>query len=917
MNSTWMGAVGMMPLLAATLGLAQQSCTNGIRIEGTVTDPTGSSIVGVAVQTSDGQRTTTDSAGHYVLTCVPSSATTITATSDGFSQGTRRVTRQASGIAHINVELSIAAVTTEVDVSDDALSSDRGAGTRTLSTQDVQQLASDPDDFLRQLQALAATGGGIPGSAIVTVDGFQNRSVLPPKSSIASIRINPDMFSPEYEQAPYLGGRVEIVTKPGADSFHGALFFTDSDGSFNATNPFSVTATPAGKRRYGFELSGSVIPKKSAFALALEKRDIDEFNVINAVTLTPDGNQKPLQQTVSAPQRLWAASARTDLQLNGKDVATLSFTANVNSLGNQGIGGLTLADAGYSNLLSEYDLRFSNVMTLNANLLHESRIGYSWKRTQQTPLSSAPSLQVAGYFNGGGSTAQNLNDRERDLEVDDDLLLSRGKHELKFGAQALGMFVHDYDPNTFNGAYVFGGGSAPALDSSNKPAGQTTTILPIEQYRRALSKLPGGSPTTYQITTGIPLVSLTQWRLALYAQDALKLAPRLTLTTGLRYQLQTTPSSFANFSPRIGVSWSPDKKEKWVIHARAGLFHDPNVQQYATDVYRLDGVRQRQATVYSPSYSNPLTAVAGSVQVGTINDFPASLSQGSSLQTHISVERSLPAGWHAASTLYWAENWGSLRLVNINAPLVDSSTGILSNPITALLAPRPIAPNLNIEQYQNSGHLSGPIVVVSAGRSSGKRFDLSIAYVHQALRADADSTITSPQSTYSSRGESSRISADSRNAAYASGTVHLPYKVDLFTIMDAVSGQPYNITTGTDANGDGNFNDRPSYAAGADAGTYSTRFGLLTTNTINGNVPRNLGTMPSRIHIDTNLSRTFLLNPNDRDHPRTIVVNARSANLLNHTNATTVGTVISSSTFGQSLSAEAARRVELGARFTF
>jgi len=47
--------------------------------------------------------------------------------------------------------------------------------------------------------ALAASSGGAPGQAIITVDGFQNSSTLPPKSSIASIRVNPDMFSAEYD----------------------------------------------------------------------------------------------------------------------------------------------------------------------------------------------------------------------------------------------------------------------------------------------------------------------------------------------------------------------------------------------------------------------------------------------------------------------------------------------------------------------------------------------------------------------------------------------------------------------------------------------------------------------------------------------------------------------------------------------
>ena len=90
----------------------------------------------------------------------------------------------------------------------------------------------------------------------------------------------------------------------------------------------------------------------------------------------------------------------------------------------------------------------------------------------------------------------------------------------------------------------------------------------------------------------------------------------------------------------------------------------------------------------------------------------------------------------------------------------------------------------------------------------------------------------------------------------------------------------------------------------------------MTANTVNGNVPRNLGTMPSLWRWSSDLSRAFVLNPRDKDHPLNLTFNARAANLLNHTNSTGVNTVLSP-TIGQPISAEAARRIELGARFAF
>ncbi len=901
---------------AAIPAPAQQPCLNGLRIEGIVTDPTGAAIPGAQVRTANGQSTTTDATGRFVLRCIPASAATLTVQANGFSTSTAHAAGPAGTTAHLTVQLPIASVqaSVQVNANTDALDPENGAGTTTLSTAEIQQLPDDPDDLLQQLQLLASTGGGAATSATVVVDGFQNGSAMPPKSAIASIRINPDPIAPEYQNPNVEGGRIEITTKPGFDKYHGALFFTDSDSSLNATDPFSVTATPAGKRRYGFELGGPIVTQKGGFFLALERREIDEFNVVNAVTLDANENQVAEHETVSAPQQLWIASARTDWQLGPKDLAALSYSANVNNLGNQGIGGLVLPEAGYSSYVAEYDLRLTNTWTASANLLHETRIGYTWKRTEETPSSTAPSLQVAGYFTGGGATSQNLNDRERDLEIDDDVMLTRGPHTLKFGAQSLGIFVHNYDPDTFNGSFTFGGGSAPVLDAGNDATGATTTITPIEQYRRALLNLPGGTPTMYQITSGTPLVPYTQWQLALFGEDTFKVLPDLTLTAGLRYAFQTTPSSYNNFAPRFGLAWSPGKNAAWAIHLRAGVFQIPPIIADAADAaraYRLNGARQQSTLVYSPDYAQPLTPIAGSVQASTVWRFVPTIQEIPVGEFAFGIERDLPRHWHPSVWYTRYSAWGDPRAVNINAPMVPSSVGTPPDPTAALLYPRPGPPNLNIFEFQNSAHNRGGVFWAGIEQKGYKHWTLSLGWWSVNLLNNGDT----PQSTYSNQGEHARADWQS-SGALAETDLHLPWKIQFSNQTYWHYGTPYNITTGTDSNGDGSFNDRPSYAAATGDGVYPTPFGLMTINTVNGNVPRNLGTMPTIVHTYSNLSRAFDLGAN-KDHARTITVNARAANLLNHTNVTAVNTVVSSSAVGESIAAEAARRIELGIRFAF
>ncbi len=301
------------------MAIATATC-RGTALSGTIRDTTLALIPGARVALDGAPAIAAGSDGRFRLPCVTDGQHSITITSDGFAD--RNLVLKTPRSTPIDVTL-VAGETVNVDVNaeDNPPATTNASGaSATLSGSRLQALADDPDDLLRQLQQLAALSGGNPANTTIAVDGFQGGSALPPKASIAYIKVNPDQFSAEYREPPFDGGRVEVYTKPGQRAFHGALFTTQGEPFENARDPFSTSKAAIGKQRYGFELTGPIRKAGSDFALTLEHRSIDNFAVVNAFTLDSTGNLVNVTANVATPQRLWLGTARVDWQLGPKKI---------------------------------------------------------------------------------------------------------------------------------------------------------------------------------------------------------------------------------------------------------------------------------------------------------------------------------------------------------------------------------------------------------------------------------------------------------------------------------------------------------------------------------------------------------------------------------------------------------------------
>jgi hypothetical protein len=882
-------------------------CSNGSPLTGLVRDTTGATVAQAAITLEDGTATQTGADGRFQFHCVSAAAHHLHVVAASFAALDLPVGDTRSR-ADLVITLTPEAVEQTVSVNAGAargVDNNETGVSRTLAGDDLKALADDPDDLLRQLQQLSAGAGGNPDDALITVDGFQGTSRLPPKSSIAYIRVNPDLFAAEYQEPPYTGGRIEVYTKPGQPRIHGGLFMTYGGSALNASDPFTVSKGKLGKQRYGFDLSGPVRKQGSDFALSLEHRSINSVAAVNAVTLDSAGNVSPLLQTVPTPESLWEASARLAWQLGPKNTFTGTYTANQNQQSNRGAGGNSVAETAYDETSYEHTLRFINITTASANLMHEARVSVHWTGDLYAPKSIAPQVQVAGAFTGGGNAYGAQTNREFGLEVADDAILTQGPHTLKVGINLRTYSIREQATQNFNGTYIFGGGSAPVLDANNNATSSTATITGLEQYRRALLGLPGGSPTAYTAVTGTATINFTQTRASLFAQDDWKLRPNLKVSFGARYYGQNDPQVLLSLVPRAGIAWSPDKAQKWTLKAHAGMFNGRYTVADWIELRRLDGVERASSTVYSPVYGNPF---ASAIPISTVRTLAPHFGNVTFSEEQFEVDHSLARGWDVQGTFYWIRGWNFARSTNSNSPLNGQPNG-----------PRPGPANLNVLQLQNSGSMKGDIEFFSVNQHTLKWLNIFVGYARVDLRDNVDNNeFFTPQSAFTDAGEYGRRTRQDQHQIFGSGTLHLPEKIDLSSDYYVGSGNTFNLTTGFDNNGDGNFNDRPTYARTGDPAGIATRYGVLVASGGTGVVPRNTGTMPFRVYLDPNLSRTFALTPHAaKDAVQTLSVNLRSANALNHTNVRQVGGVLGSPLFGRAYGADTGRRIEFGLRYSF
>jgi hypothetical protein len=939
-------------------------------IKGQIKDPSGASIPAATVTASSAKgaaRTAqTDVSGSYVLTGLTPGNYTITATAPGFAQyKSEPVEVTANGTATLDFSMSVTLEEQKVTVAAEgaptvSTEASNNAGQLVLKGADLDALPDDPDDLAADLQALAGPSAG-PNGGQIYVDGFSNAQ-LPPKASIREIRINQNPFSAEYDRLGF--GRIEILTKPGTDQFHGQAFLNAGDAIFNSRNPFAPNKPDFRSEQYGGNLSGPINSRASFFFNA-ERRDITDNAIIDATVVDPTSFAiRPYQLAVLTPQHRTSISPRIDYQINQNNTLMMRYTWTHSGQQNAGVGQFSLPEQAYNTFNTQQTVQLTETAVLNPKMINETRVQFGRSSRDQNADNTLPSIRVNDAFNGGGSQVGMSYSNQDNWEIQNYTSMALGAHAIKVGVRLRTAVINDFAPQNYGGTFTF----------TSLARYQLTLQLLAQGYTPAEVAAMGGGASQFSINAGTPDARVRQTDWGPFFQDDWRVRPNLTLSLGLRYEGQTNMHDWSDFAPRLGFAWAPGGNShnngKTVIRGGAGVFYDRLSENLVLQALRLNGVRQQDYVVTNPDfYPNipPLSTLTAQPQ--SIYQVASNVRAPMIMQAALGVERQLPWNTTIASTFTFTHADHLLLARDINAPLPGTY-----DPSVPGSGVRPYGIGQNIFEYESAGLMNQKQWITNVNTRFSRNVSMFAFYVLGYANSNSDGAGASPSNPYNLAADYGRSSIDIRHRFTMMGNFTTWHGLQISPSVMIQSGSPFNITDGRDMVGDTLFNSRPAFATDlSKPGVVITPWGALDPNPGPGEViiPRNFGQSPGMISINARLSRTWgfgrprgtgampqrggdfgggggprgggrggfggmrmggggprgMFGGSGGSEKRyTVTLSAQVRNLLNHTNPGGIDGNLLSPFFGQSTSlaggygpnsAAGNRRVELSLRFGF
>jgi len=580
------------------------------------------------------------------------------------------------------------------------------------------------------ISASASIGSGLAGT-------LGSTSVLGGTNSLVSVdalqefRIQTSTYAPEFGRTP--GGQISIVTRSGTNQFHGAVFDYLRNDVFDANDWFADSVgLPKPRERqndFGGTFSGPIVKDKTFFFFSYEGLRLrlpqTTLTFVPDASFTPGGTTNSRQNAIPALQPYFNAFSLPNATSPEIFVPCDPTTDPTCPPSGEKATGSAASNASFSNpgTLDAYSLRvdhkFNNrlnvfgrynyspskltqrgssssgaslsTVSLTAITTQTGTLGVTWAISPvaandfrfnysstdasssdyldsfggAVPLGTLPfpasftarnalftfGIFALGFNNGDLVAGEGVHNQQRQFNIVDSISIQRGSHSLKFGV--------DYRR------------LSPRFVSSEYR--QATFFLDIPSAET-------GTPLVNDVSSGLPLTFLFR-NLGLFAQDTWHIVPRLTMTYGLRWDVDFVPSSLSgpefpavtgfdlsnlsnlallpagtppfktkwgNLAPRIGLAYQVSQSQRWqtVLRGGFGVFNDLATSE-AGNLVNPYGYPFGSAA--NPVSSFPLSTAAAApppivppnANGGVLSAFDPNLESPYTLQWNVAVEQAL------------------------------------------------------------------------------------------------------------------------------------------------------------------------------------------------------------------------------------------------------------------------------------
>lgn len=786
---------------------------------------------------------------------------TLEVVADGFKLFTKEVQIKA-GESLLTINLEIAPVIEEVEIKSKPLDGVlEEAFSNFLTSEQLASLPEDPDDLERELR------NRFGQDAVIRVDGFGGNR-LPPKSQIASIRVVRSSFDAEYHK---LGVTIiDVTTKSGVGNWNGSVFFNYNDASLNARNPLSLQKLPTQDRNFSLYVSGPLMKKKNSLFLSVFGKSL--YNENNIVAVLPEGDFKGSVRSSATSISPWIKFSQN---LSYGHLLGITYQGQITKSENVGAGGINLPTRAFRSRISNHILRVSENGGIGKHFYNEFRVQYSRRTARIDPNSNERTIVVLDSFiDGGASNESDL--QNKSIWLADNLLFNiRKNHAVKVGG------IFEYQTNDSSYSYNRNG---------------TFTFSSLRDFTF-------GRPSQFTLRPEAREVDLSRFQFGAYIQDDIRLRKTFLLSLGLRYEWQNNLNDYNNFSPRLGFSWSLDKRGVTVIRGGAGIYYDWLETNDLATVVSRDFTQPSEIVASNPSF--PEIVFSGFKQTLSPSFFRAAdnLKNPYIFLTSLGLQRRLNTNTFLRFLYKYEKGAHLFRSRDINSPV----NGVRPNDSFG-----------RITQLESSGiSIRNSLNVGLNGRLS-KKLSYVVEYTLSKHISDFDGIFTLPSDSNDLQLDRSVSSTDQRHQLYLSSYFRIIRGLNLSVLFAAKSPLPYSVTTGFDDNKDTVFNDRPlGVSRNSERGEWQKELDASLSWTI-GILKRepDESRFPGTIVLTSQEAKSGDSGISAR-HRFSLKFYATANNISNSKNFTQFLGTQSSPLFRRPIFANNPRRIELGIKFSF